>query len=68
MRFKAIAVLLLVVVSLVPAFALFQYLQRVIRPRESGRRFFTWLLLVLLLVFVYTFLLVFLIQLLFPQA
>jgi hypothetical protein len=40
----------------------------VIQPKESMRRFLAWLIIVLTLIFVYTFLVVFIIRLLFPQA
>ncbi len=68
MRLKALLILLLIVASLLPFYSLYKYLQRTMRPRESGRRFFSWLLLTLLLVFAYSFLIVFLIRLLIPPA
>jgi hypothetical protein len=68
MKLKAVLILLLIILSLLPAYALYQYLQRVIQPKESMRRFLAWLIIVLTLIFVYTFLVVFIIRLLFPQA
>jgi len=46
----------------------YKYLQRVIRPRESLQRFFLYLLVVFIIIFGYTFLLVFVIRLMFPGA
>jgi hypothetical protein len=58
----------IILFSLIPVYLLYKYLQKVIRPQESGRRFLLWLLAELALVFSFTFLLVFVIKLLFPKA
>jgi hypothetical protein len=68
MKLKALTILLLIVISLIPVYALYKNLQKMIRPRESGSRFLLYLLAVCILIFVYTFLLVFIIRLLFPGA
>jgi len=68
MRLKAIAILLLMFLSLLPVYMLYKYLEKIMRPRESLQRFFFWLVTVLAMVFVYTFLVVFIIKLLFPGA
>jgi hypothetical protein len=68
MKGKAIVILLLILASLIPAYLLNKYLQKIIRPRESLGRLFFYLLNGMLLVFVYTLLLVFVIKLLFPSA
>ncbi len=58
----------ILLVSLLPLYVLHRYLTRVLRPRESLRRFGAWAGIMLLLVFVYTFLLVLLVKLLIPGA
>jgi hypothetical protein len=68
MRLKALAIVAIIIFSLVPVYLLYKYLQRVMRPRESMRRFLGWLFIVFALVFAYTFLLVLVIRLLFPGA
>ncbi|MEI2738748.1 MAG: hypothetical protein V9F01_08180 [Chitinophagaceae bacterium] len=68
MKLKAVAILLIIVFSLMPMYMLYQYLQRIMLPRKSMRRFLLWMLAVFVLIFVYTFLLVFSIKMLFPGA
>lgn len=68
MKLKAVAIVLLIIFSLLPAYWLFKYLLQVMRPKESGLRFIGWLLANFLLIFSYTFLIVFVIKLLFPRA
>ena len=68
MRLKAVAILLIIILSLLPMFMLYKYLQRVMRPRESMSRFLLWLLTNFILIFLYTFSIVFAIRLLFPKA
>jgi hypothetical protein len=68
MRYKAIAILLIILVSLVPAYLLNKYLQKIINPRKSLGRLIIYLLGGLLLVFFYTLLLVLLIKWIFPGA
>lgn len=68
LKLKALAILLIIIVSLFPVYLLYKYLHRVMEPRESMRRFLFWMLAEFVLIFVYTFLLVFTIKLLFPGA
>jgi len=68
LKLKALAVLGIIIVSLLPVYLLYKYLQRVMRPKESMRRFLSWLLTILFIVFAYTFLVVLIIKLLFPGA
>ena len=68
MRYKAIVILLIILVSLLPAYLLNKYLQKILNPRKSLGRLILYLLSGLLLVFVYTLLLVFLIKWIFPDA
>ena len=68
MRYKAIVILLIILASLVPAYLLNKYLQKILNPRKSLGRLIIYLLGGLLLVFVYTLLLVLLIKWIFPDA
>jgi uncharacterized membrane-anchored protein len=67
-KLKAVVILIIIIVSLLPVYMLYKYLQRVMKPRESMQRFLSWMLAVLALIFVYSFLLVFIIKMLFPGA
>ena len=67
-NWKVIASLVIIILSMIPAYQLYTYLQRVMRPKESFRQFLLWMFTVLTLIFLYTFLLVLLIGLLFPGA
>ncbi|MGQ0738183.1 MAG: hypothetical protein ACT4OJ_03910 [Bacteroidota bacterium] len=68
MKLKALMILVIIIVSLLPVYLIYKHLQRVMQPRASGRKFLLWLLTVLSIIFVYTFLLVLTIRLLFPGA
>jgi hypothetical protein len=68
MRFKAIAILFIILLALIPAYTLNQYLQKKIKPRESLGRLFLYLFSGMLTVFVFVLVLVFLIKLVFPGA
>lgn len=68
LKLKAISILLIIFFSLLPVYWLYKYLQKTMRPRESMRRFHCWLLVNFMLIFAYTFLLVFVIKMLFPGA
>ena len=67
-NWKVIASLVIIILSMIPAYLLYTYIQRVMRPKESFRQFLLWMFTVLTLIFLYTFLLVLLIGLLFPGA
>lgn len=68
MKLKAVAILFIILVSLFPVYLLYEYLQKTMRPKESMRRFIFWLMTSFALIFAYTFLLVFIIKLIFPGA
>ena len=68
MRFKAIIILLIIFLSLIPAYSINKYLLKILRPRESLGRLLLYLLSSMLLVFIYTFLLVLVIKWIFPNA
>lgn len=58
----------LILFSLLPLFLFYKWLQVKINPRQSLQRFFGFMAIMFLLVFIYTFLLVFGIRLIFPGA
>jgi len=68
LKLKAILILALILVSLLPMYALYNYLQKKMKPRESAGGFLSWLLVNFILIFAYTFLLVFAIKWVFPGA
>jgi len=68
MRLQAVTILLIIIASLLPVYMLYKYLQKIMQPKESMRKFLLWLLVNFILIFGYTFLLVFAIKLLFPGA
>jgi hypothetical protein len=68
MKWKAIVILLIILVSLLPAYFINKYLLKVLRPRQSLGKLLVYLLSSLLLVFIYTFLIVFIIKWIFPNA
>jgi hypothetical protein len=68
MKWKAIIILLIIIASLFPVYFANKYLQKAIAPRRSLVRLFFYLLSGLVLVFGYTFLVVFVIKKLFPGA
>ena len=68
MKLKALAILAIILVSLFPVYLLYKYMQRIIRPKESAGRLFLYLFAGFALVFVYTFLVVFIIKKIFPGA
>jgi hypothetical protein len=58
MRLRALLILLVLILAMVPAFYLNRWLQRVIRPRENAGRFFLFLFANFVLIVVYTVLVV----------
>jgi len=68
MKLRAIIILMLIIVALIPAYSINKILQKVLRPRESLTRLLCYLLSALLLVFAYTMVLVLLIRYFFPTA
>ena len=68
LKLKALATLAIIIVSLIPVYLLYKYMQKVLRPGESAGRLFLYLFAGFALVFVYTFLLVFIIKEIFPEA
>lgn len=58
MRLRALLILLVLILAMVPAFYLNRWLQRVMRPRENAGRFFLFLFANFVLIIVYTVLVV----------
>jgi hypothetical protein len=68
MKLKGIAVLLIIILSLLPAYYINLQLLKFIEPRKAPVRFLSYMLSMLAFIFVYTFLIVWLIGRLFPVA
>jgi hypothetical protein len=68
MKLKAFAIVAIIILSLIPLYILYKYIERKIQPRESFRNFGVWLIAVMVLIFAFSFLLVFIIRTLFPGA
>jgi hypothetical protein len=66
MKLRAQIILLVLLVSLVPAYYFSGYLQRVLRPRESAGRFFLFMLVSFMFGVIYIVLLVGMIVRIFP--
>ena len=63
---KTLIILLLLIGAILPIYMLSKWTQRVIRPRQSLGRLWTWMGLMAVAVFLLTFLLVRMVTLLFP--
>lgn len=68
MKARAIFILLIILASLIPVYYINKYFQNILRPRESLSKLFLYLLSVFAFILLYTFLIVFVIKLLFPAA
>jgi hypothetical protein len=66
MKTHSLLIFLVLLLSLIPVFYFYQWLQRVMRPRESAGRLFLFIFSNFVLVIVYTVLVVGLIVRLFP--
>ena len=66
MNLKKIAVLLIIILSLLPAYYINQQLLKFMEPRKAPLRFLAYMLSMFALIFGYTFLLVWLIGQIFP--
>ncbi|MDR3714934.1 MAG: hypothetical protein P4L51_19145 [Puia sp.] len=66
MKFRSLAIFLIIGLLLVPAWLLLKFMQRVIQPRQSPARLFLYFMGCFLLVVVYTIFLVGLVTRLFP--
>ncbi len=66
MRGRSLVILLILLLSLLPAYYLNRYLQRVLRPRDSAGRLFLFLMANFVFVIVYTVFIVGIIIRVFP--
>lgn len=66
MRLKGILITLIILVSLIPAWHLNKFLQKIIQPRKSFAQLIFYMLVCFALVFFYTFLITVVIFKLFP--
>jgi hypothetical protein len=67
-KLRALLILLIIIVAILPVYMINKYLQKSIRPRESMARLFMYLLSALVLIFIFTFLIVLVIGKLFHGA
>ena len=67
-KLRAVLVILVVVILMTPVYILAKYFQKVIRPGESLGRLLLYLIACLALIFVFSFLIVFLIKTIFQPA
>lgn len=67
-KLKGLLILFIIILSLLLFHSLYRKLEQQLQPRQSLSRFFIFLLTVLAIVFIYTFLVVFGIRLIFPAA
>jgi hypothetical protein len=58
MKFRSLLILTVLVLAMIPVYYFNQWLQRMVRPRDSAGRFFLFLFVHFLLVIVYTVLIV----------
>jgi len=58
MKLRSLLILLVLILSMVPAYYLNRWLQQVMRPRENAGRFFLFLFANFILIIVYTVLVV----------
>jgi phosphatidylglycerophosphate synthase len=68
MKVKAVVIMVAIILSLLPVYLANKYLQKIINPGDSLKKFLLYLAVVFALIFLYTFLLVFIIRLIFPDA
>jgi hypothetical protein len=66
MKFRSLAILLIVLLLLIPAWLLLQFMKRQIQPSQSPARLFLYFMASFLLVVVYTIFLVGIVIKLFP--
>ncbi|WP_148661147.1 hypothetical protein [Flavisolibacter tropicus] len=65
---KRLLILVIILLALIPAFYVNRWLQQIIQPRRSFVQLMLYILTCFAFVFVYTFLLVWIITQVFPQA
>ncbi len=68
MKWRSLMIVALILLSLLPLYLLYKWLQVKMNPRQSLPHFFGFMVVMFVIVFVYTFLLVFSIRFIFPGA
>ncbi len=68
MKLKALVILFIILVSLIPVYLTNKYLQKIIGPKRSMGRLFLYLVAGFTVVFIYTFLVVLILKKLFPDS
>jgi hypothetical protein len=68
MKMKSLIIMGMILLSLLPLYLLYKFLQVKTQPRQSLSRFFLYMVALFFIIFVYTFLLVYLIKTIFPDA
>jgi len=68
MKFNSFIILIIIFVSLVGAFYVNKFLQKIIQPRKSFVQFIIYIISAFVIVFAYTFLLVWTVAHLFPVS
>ncbi|HYH14125.1 MAG TPA: hypothetical protein VD794_02830 [Flavisolibacter sp.] len=68
MRLQRLLILAFILLSIIPAYYINGWLQKVIQPRRSFGQLLLYILACFAFVFTYTFLLVWIIRQVFPQA
>lgn len=66
MRTRLLLILLVIIISLIPAWLFNRYMQKLIQPRRSFGQLFLYFAVILVFVAAYTFLVVWIIMQLFP--
>jgi hypothetical protein len=67
MKWRSLVIYFIIVIALIPAWLFNRYAQKLIQPRRSFAQLLTYLLVILLFVAGYTFLVVWLITIIFPM-
>ncbi len=68
MKLRSLAILLIILLLLIPAYLLLQFMKRLIQPRQSAARLFLYMMGSFVLVIVYTIFMVGLVVKLFPPG
>ena len=68
LKIQKLAILFIILVSLIPVYAVIKYLQKIIRPRQSFGRLLLYICSAMAVIFIFTFGVVFIIRKLFKPA
>lgn len=67
-QWKGVIIMGIMLIFLLPVYLLFKYLRKIIHPEMGWKRLLLWLVAILTLIFVSTFVIVFIVKLIFPLA